>query len=224
MRSSMLLTLLVAASAYGAEPSDVQISSPEAKAAQAKYAAWEVEAERLSSAEIYKELKRLDTTRQSRLATADPPAAGSSPWAWIAAVSSEDDMRASVFSTMLVKRSQRGEVAASFYYGVYHWRTCIALEAVQAPRSKECWQETMTAFRRASEAQIGDASVNIARIYENGFGVTPSKLVAAEWYVKAANQHSMKNDREEALTAIESALNLVPDHPAGLRLRKQMLR
>jgi hypothetical protein len=42
--------------------------------------------------------------------------------------------------------------------------------------------------------------------------------------VKAANQYNKQNDRDDALTAVESALNLVPDHPAALRLRKAMLK
>jgi hypothetical protein len=54
--------------------------------------------------------------------------------------------------------------------------------------------------------------------------VTSSKLVASEWYVKSADQYIKQKARDEALTAVESALNLVPDHPAALRLRKVMLK
>ena len=82
----------------------------------------------------------------------------------------------------------------------------------------------MPAFKRASDAQIAAATFNIARLYQNGFGVTQSKLVAAEWFVKSADQYNKEKARDEALTALESALNLAPDLPAALRLRKAMLK
>ena len=82
----------------------------------------------------------------------------------------------------------------------------------------------MPAFKRASDAKIADATFNIAKLYESGFGVSPSKLAAAEWYVKSADQYNKDKSREEALTSLERALDLVPDHPAALRLRKAMLK
>jgi hypothetical protein len=52
----------------------------------------------------------------------------------------------------------------------------------------------------------------------------PSKLVAAEWFVKAADQYNKDGSRDEALASVEAALNSVPDHPAALKLRSAMLK
>ena len=140
----------------------------------------------------------------------------------------DDDMRAISYATVLQKRGEGGDPYASFFYAVRQWDFCSQLQRQTgdswAKQAKECWQNVMPAFKRASDARIADATFNIARLYENGFGVTPSKLAAAEWYVKSADQYNKEKSRDEALTAVESALNLVPDHPAALRLRKAMLK
>lgn len=61
-------------------------------------------------------------------------------------------------------------------------------------------------------------------MYEAGLGVSPSKLVATEWFVKAADQYNKEGARDEALSALESALAHSPDHPAALRLKRDMIK
>ena len=61
-------------------------------------------------------------------------------------------------------------------------------------------------------------------MHKEGIGTQPSRLLAAEWYLKAAKAHVDYWDRESALRALEAALNAVPDHPAALELRTQLLR
>lgn len=140
----------------------------------------------------------------------------------------DDDMRAISYATVLQKRGEGGDPYASFFHALRDWDFCLQLQRqtgdVWVKQARECWQRVMPAFKRAAEAQIADAAFNIARLYENGLGVTPSKLAASEWYVKSAELYNQEKSRDEALTAVESALNLVPDHPAALRLRNTMLK
>ena len=219
-----LVALLVVASVH-AEEFKYDPNTPEARAAQAKYAAFEQAAAGLSTFDLFKELQRLDASREAKTALQKPEDALKNMWSFGV---SDDDKKSISFSTALGKRSDTGEVAASFYNSVYQWQYCnmwMRQNTSQADKlAIECWQKVMAGFKRASEASIGDASSNIARMYANGFGVTTSKFVAAEWYVRAADQYNARKDRDEALTAVEAALNLVPDHPAALRLRKAMVK
>ena len=219
-----LIALLVVASA-NAEEFKYDPNAPEVRDAQAKHAAFEQEALALSTPDLFKELQRIDAAREAKNAMLKPEDAMKNMWMF---GQSDDDKKSVLFATVLEKRSESGEIAASFYNSVYQWRYCnmwLRQNTSQADKlATECWQKVLAGFKRASEANIGDASSNIARMYANGFGVTPSKFVAAEWYVKAADQYNMRKDRDEALTAVEAALNLVPDHPAALRLRKAMVK
>ena len=199
-------------------------NSPAALDAKAKYEGYTRDGQALRTSDLYKELERLDGVRKSRIAMLTKPEE-------IAAsvfVTTDDDMRAISYSTVLLKRGESGDPYASFFYGVRQWDVCSLMqrqqEEVWIKRAKECWQGVMPAFKRASDAKIADATFNIAKLYESGFGVSPSKLAAAEWYVKSADQYNKDKSREEALTSLERALDLVPDHPAALRLRKAMLK
>ncbi|MFG6431654.1 hypothetical protein [Roseateles sp. LYH14W] len=218
------LTLLAVAFAAQAQDLKYDPNSPAALEAKAKYDGYERDGKALKTLELYKELERLDVAKKFRMSLLTKPEE------MMAAVFSMDDndMRAISYSTVLQKRGEAGDPYASFYFAVRQWDYCVKLDKQTgdswAKQAKECWQGAMPAFKRASDAQIADATFNIARLYQNGFGVTPSKLAAAEWFVKAADQYNKQKDRDEALTALESALNLVPDHPAALRLRKAMLK
>lgn len=220
----LLLALTVAvASVQAAEPTlpAYDPNSPAALEAKAKYESYARDGAALRTSDLYKELVRLDGVKKSRIALATKPEE-------LMFVITDDDMRAISYATALQKRGEGGDPYASFFYGVRQWEYCALLQRqpgdAWAKSSQECWQGVMSAFKRASDAQMADASFNIARLYEVGFGVTTSKLAAAEWYVKAAQQYNNKNSRDEALTAVERAVELVPDHPAALRLRKSMLK
>lgn len=230
MQKHIFIIMMLTASFTRADPAQVayDADSPaalEARAqAQMKYDRFGKEGRALLTKDIDSQLTRLDMEKKGRIALATKP---SEVFA-AAFVTTDDDMRAISYSTVLKERSDSGDPVASFYFGARQWNMCLQMEKQQsdiwAKQAKECWQEVLPAFKRASDAQIGDASFNIGKLYENGFGVMPSKLVAAEWYVKSANQYNKKKDRDEALTSVERALYLVPDHPAALRLKKLMLK
>jgi TPR repeat protein len=144
-------------------------------------------------------------------------------WSW-----TDEDRRADGFSAALSSRRENGEVAASFYFGIRSWKQCRGLEQLfkgqTVPEVADCWAKSLDSLKLASAAQVPAATFNIARMYENGFGVIASKYVAADWYVKSAEQYKNRGSRDEALTSLEAALAAVQDHPAALRLRKIMLR
>jgi TPR repeat protein len=180
---------------------------------QAIYA-FEDEAEKLTSFELFKELERLDAAQAVKIA-----ASGN----WL-----DFDPKAGSYGSVLSQRRKIGQPDGAFYFAVHQWRYCSMLQKQTskafADEAASCWNETMEAFKIASAAGIGDASFNIARQFESGYGVTPSKFAAADWYIKAAEQHNKAKDRDQALTALEAALDAVPNHPAALRLKKAMLK
>jgi len=223
---ALLLAILVAASVQASETVlefKLDPNSSAALATKAKYESYERDAQALRTADLYKELGRLDAGQKSRIALAKPEELIAAAFTM-----TDDDMRAIAYATVLQKRGEGGDPYASFFYAVRQWDFCLQLQRQTGTgltkQAMECWQGVMPAFKRAADAKIADAAFNIARLYENGFGVAPSKLAASEWYVKSAEQYNREKARDEALTAVESALNLVPDHPAALRLRNAMLK
>ncbi len=224
---ALLLTLLVAVSAQAADQNSgfkYDPNSPEALAVKAKYEGYARDGEALRTYDLHNELSRLDAVNNSRKAMATKPEDAFAAMFGI----TDDDMRAVSYGSVLQKRGESGDPYASFYYAAREWDMCLQFQQRSGDNwsklAKGCWQRVMPMFKRASNAQIAAATFNIARLYENGFGVMPSKLVAAEWYVKSADQYNKEMARDDALTALESALNLVPDHPAAIRLRKAMLK
>ena len=61
-------------------------------------------------------------------------------------------------------------------------------------------------------------------MYKKGIGTKKSTYNAADWYIKAAYQNHKNQYREGALRSMEQALELVPDHPAGLKLREVLVK
>lgn len=226
MKRPLLIVMMAITSLATAEhaPPTYDPNSPAALEAKAKYDRYNRDGQALRTTDLSTELERLHMARKSRMALLTKPEEIFSA----AFTTTDDDMRAISYATVLQKRSEGGDPYASFFYGVHQWDFCLQLQRQQgdiwAKQARECWQDILPAFKRASNAQIADASFNIGKLYENGFGVLSSKLVAAEWYVKSAEQYNKAKSRDEALAAVERAVDLVPDHPAALRLRKSMLK
>jgi len=222
----LLLHMTFSTASFAAEsplPSN-DLNSSAALEVQAKYADYERIGQRLRTSDLAKELNRLDSINNSKITSISKPEDILSS----VFVTTDDDMRAISYAAVLQIRSESGDPYASFYYGIRQWDFCLQLERQNGnnftKQASQCWQDILPAFKRASDAQIADASFNIGKLYENGFGVQPSKLVAAKWYVKSAEQYNKVKFRDEALIAIERALDLVPDHPAAIRLRNAMVK
>jgi TPR repeat protein len=192
-------------------------ASASANEASQRISFYEAEASKMTSLEISKELEKqraiqvVKNTDGAKLFAMD-----------------EDTFKGTGYAMALEKRKKSNEPEGAFYYGNHNWHLCSGLQRLDKGQLgdtvKKCWLDSFESFKIASNAQLAPASFNIARMYENGYGVMQSKLVASEWFVKAAEQFIKSNARDEALTAIEAALNLTPDHPAALRLRKSMLK
>ena len=229
MESVMKRLLIVLAVAYtsigtaeSAQPA-FDLNSPKALAAQAKYDDYSREAQALLTIDLYQALARLDAAKKSRMAQGIKP----EELALAMLNLTDDDIRAMSYATVLQQRGEAGDPYASYFYGVRQSDFCLYVQRQPgsgwAQAAEQCWQQILPAFKRASTANIAAASFNIGKLYEDGLGFSPSKLTAADWYVKSAEQYSRENSRDEALIAVRKALDLVPDHPAALLLRKAML-
>ena len=131
----------------------------------------------------------------------------------------------------LKSRALKGDAESAFYWGVYKYsRGVAAYSAVQRATTEtdagirkklgdEYFVDAMTGLKIASKSGIGDASWNIAQMYENGFGVSQSQLAAAEWYAKAGAQYVKQGLREVALAALERAEAIDAKIPDAVRLR-----
>lgn len=116
-----------------------------------------------------------------------------------------------------------GDPESAFYWGYLNW-----IKGRESSASSEKWaqemvndnfKEALFGFRIASDAGVGAASWNIAVMYEQGDGVTRSKLAAAEWYSKAGHQYFKAGEREKALAALERIEEIDKKHPAVIKLR-----
>ena len=175
---------------------------------------YEDEAEQLATVDIFKELERLDAAQTAKIA-----ANGN----WL-----DVDPKAMAFASVLEARRKKGQPDGAFYFAAYKWKYCAMLQRQSSKPVSDlapsCWGETMEAFKVASTAGSGDASFNIGRQFENGYGVILSKFAAADWYIKAAEQYNVAKDRDHSLTAVEAALAAVPDHSKALMLKNFMLK
>jgi TPR repeat protein len=178
---------------------------------------YEAEAAKLPASEIFKvlELEREEMHKKSQN--------GASMWSL-----DEANIKAVGYASALNKRREAGDAYAALYDGVYNTRVCRGLQlgskGQQTSAVSDCWQSSLAAFKIASTAGIADGARNVAIMYENGNGVVASKLVAAEWHVKAANQFLASGARDAALISLEAALKLEPDHPSALRLKSNILK
>ncbi len=139
-------------------------------------------------------------------------------------ITDKDTLKATGYAEALGERRRENEPQAAHLWARYNSRICSALDsnAVVADAAKKCWGETLEAFRIGSDGGIARSSFNIGQMFENGWGVTRSKFLAADWYVKAADKYIADENREGSLEAIEAALRVVPDLPAAQRLRAKV--
>jgi len=137
-----------------------------------------------------------------------------------------DMLKATGYAAALEERRKANEPQGAHLWARYNSRICGSLDSnpIVADAAKKCWAETLEAFRVGSEGGIARSSFNIGLIYENGWGVSRSRFLAADWYVKAAERYIKEENREGSLEAVEAALRVVPDLPAAQRLRVELHR
>lgn len=134
----------------------------------------------------------------------------------------------------LKKMALGGNADAAFYWGLYNFNRGVEFHATARrqtdPKQIAFFQsaaddhfaDAMTGLRISSKAGYGDSSYNIAQMYQNGLGVSQTKLAAAEWYAKAGAQYLRQGLREVSLSALERAEAIDPKIPDVVALRAQL--
>lgn len=116
-----------------------------------------------------------------------------------------------------------GDLTAAFYWGYLNWNDGGKISDTSKKWMQDYqigkYKEAYAGFLHASEGGVGEGSWNIAVMYEQGNGLTRSKLAAAEWYAKAGRQHLKNGDRERALAALERIEEIDAKHPDAVKLR-----
>lgn len=179
--------------------------------------------------QMYERLVEIDKQEQARIAAAVQGL--NIPKIFDAPNFSEE----SAIKEKLKKMTLSGNADAGFYWGVYEFNQGskkheMIFSRSRSPRDREILQEmanehfknAMTGLQLASKSGNGDASWNIALLYENGFGVQKSKLSAAEWFAKAGTQYLKQGHREAALAALEQAEGVDPKIPPVIQLRSNL--
>lgn len=136
-----------------------------------------------------------------------------------------DVQMSTAFLMVLDERSKRNESDASFYYGLHLIQLCMVLGQQGTAGSTEgsVCDDAMKRMKVAASSNDPRAMRAIGMMYKDGLGVQKSKYVAADWLYKSARQYNDEKTRESALSALEDAIILVPDHPGALKLRKSLL-
>lgn len=207
MRPYLAIALMLLCTLASAQ-SPVSKNSPDVEMAAAR---------KLSSEQIFKEIKRQGDIMATKKNTGD------SLWSMIA----DSENTAAAYQTVLKQRWEAGDGQAALYYGWSNGSMCeglLKVPGIAASFLQTCWDDSLNSLKFASASGIAPASGSVAIMYLNGYGVARSKLVASEWYVKSAEQYHKGGFRDSALTAVEAALEATPDHPAALRLRKAWLK
>jgi TPR repeat protein len=140
-------------------------------------------------------------------------------------VSDSDVQKSTAYLMVLEERSKMDDPYASYYYGLHLIQICMAFgqqQGFSSTEAKVC-NDAMERMKVAANSNDPRAMRAIGIMYNEGLGVTKSKYVAADWFYKSAKQYRDEKSREGALSSLEYALNLVPDHPGALKLRKVLL-
>lgn len=140
-------------------------------------------------------------------------------------ISDSDVQKSAAYLMVLEERSKGDDPYASYYYGLHLIQICMAFgkqEGFGSTEAKVC-NDAMERMKVAANSNDPRAMRAIGIMYKEGLGVTKSKYVAADWFYKSAKQYHYEKSREGALSSLEDALSLVPDHPGALKFRKELL-
>lgn len=122
--------------------------------------------------------------------------------------------------------AEKNQGDASFFWGLLNLENGTRLIGNENAKSlvAEYFSRAEKSLRRASNSGFPAAAWNLALMYQNGWGVMPSRLVAVEWFAKAGDLYLKTGDREMALSSLERAEDLDSANPAAKRLRAKLLK
>jgi hypothetical protein len=133
----------------------------------------------------------------------------------------------------ILSRVEEGEPDALFNWGWLNFQICrnanrsVIKDVSQSPICTQALKhlKAVADNPKIRVLYIAQKAMSIlGDMHREGIGTQPSRFLSAEWYLRAAKAHSDYGDRESALRALEAALNTVPDYPAAIELRAQLLR
>lgn len=139
---------------------------------------------------------------------------------------SKENLQALGYLDALRLRKDMKEPEGTYYYSMYQlsfWDTLSQIPGNENTANK-LMNEILDWLKFAADEKYTSAMYSLAMIYKNGYGVRQSNLVAVDWLCKQVEQDMIDGYRDSALSSVEEALRLVPDHPTALRLRKQLLQ
>lgn len=125
---------------------------------------------------------------------------------------------------LLEERKEKGDAEATYQYAVTQLSIC---ERMLSPRSsftpKTC-EVVEENLRKVAKQNDQRAMIILGSMYEQGVWFEKSNFVAAEWFLKAAQQYEKSQDREKMLTYLEKASILSPDSPAVQAYKNKVLK
>lgn len=132
----------------------------------------------------------------------------------------------------LMNRAKARQPSAMFNFGWYRYQLCgtgkkQGIDVSSAPMCAQALDDLKAVAEnpKISILFIAPASMSmLGEMYRDGIGTTPSRYLAADWFVKSAKQRNANGDREGAIRALEEVLNAVPEHPAAIELRATILK
>ena len=182
---------------------------------------FKAEASQLPAHKIFDEIEKINTILKLRMELGK---------SMFELMFTEDGAKGAGYASALEDKKEKFEVDGSYYWGLYNLKICGGLSSGQDTKGTQknyvdqCLLKSLKSFTVASDGGDEASSHSIGSMYENGYGVKSSKLIAADWYLKAARQAHNNENRALALRAIESALRVFPNNPEALRLRDNFFK
>ena len=113
---------------------------------------------------------------------------------------------------ILKSRAVLGDGVAMFYMGL------LTADSAKGMDSTRDYEKAVAYYKQACNSGVAAGCWNVAIMYADGIGVFKSGLAAAEWFYKAGIGYLKIEERDRALSALESIQKIDRGHPLGIKL------
>ena len=134
---------------------------------------------------------------------------------------------------LLFERRDRGEQEAVFYANWLTQSLCESGKRSNPTLNTATAPACVSAYNNIRSIAIEEfpkdlhlnaiARETLAGMLLAGTGTTSSKILAAEWYTKAARSHARNSDRESAIRSIEKALIASPEFSPAKEMKDNLI-